>query len=141
MRRGFSLLELVLILALTGILAGIALPRLALILDGIQAQTAAGRLAAAHSRARMMAITRAQVVILTVDQDSVSIRSRGATIPLWAEAGPAGNGVALDGAARHFTFSPEGLTLGLSNAAMRLTRGLATRTVIVSRLGRLRITR
>lgn len=141
MRRGFSLSEQVLTLALAGILAGIALPRLSLMLDGIEAQTAAGRLAAAHYRARMMAVTRAQVLILSVNQDSFTIRTRGMPIPLWAEAGPGANGVAFQGPTRQFTFSPEGFTLGLSNAAMRLTRGSATRTVVVSRLGRVRIMR
>jgi hypothetical protein len=33
-----------------------------------------------------------------------------------------------------------GLTDGLANATFRLTRGAATRAVVVSRLGRLRIT-
>jgi prepilin-type N-terminal cleavage/methylation domain-containing protein len=141
MRQGFSLFELMLAVAVAGILAGVALPRLALILDGIEAQTAASRLAAAHSRARMMAVTRAQVLILSVNQDSFAIRSRGGGSPLWAQAGPAANGVVLEGPARQFTFSPVGFTLGLSNATMRLTRGFATRTVVVSRLGRIRITR
>jgi Tfp pilus assembly protein FimT len=141
MRRGFSLSELLLILALAGILTGIALPRLSPILDGIEAQTAATRLAAAHYRARMMAVTRSEVLVLAVAQDSVTIRARESSMPLWSEAGPAANGSVLEGPTRQFTFSPEGFTLGLSNAALRLTRGSATRTVVVSRLGRVRITR
>jgi prepilin-type N-terminal cleavage/methylation domain-containing protein len=141
MKRGFSLPELLLILALAGILSGMALPRLAQILDGIEAHSAASRLASAHYRARIMAVSHSQVVILSVTQDSVTIRSRGSATPLWAEAGPAANGSVLEGPSRQFTSSPEGFTLGLSNATLRLTRGSATRTVVVSRLGRVRITR
>jgi prepilin-type N-terminal cleavage/methylation domain-containing protein len=141
MRRGFSLPELVLVLALSGILLAIALPRLAVLLDSIEVHTAASRIAAAHQRARMMAVTKGQVLVLTVQQDSVAIRRRGEVTSLWSEIGPAAEGVALDGASRQFTFSPEGLTLGLSNATLRLSRGSATRAVVVSRLGRVRITR
>ena len=56
-------------------------------------------------------------------------------MPLWSEAGPAAHRVSLAGPGRQFTFSPEGFSLGLSNATLRLTRGNATRTLIVSRLG------
>lgn len=141
MRHGFSFAELLLTLAVTGILVGIALPRLSVILDGIEVQTAAARIVAAHQRARMMAITRGRVLVLSVRPDSVAIRTRGGVAPLWSEAGPATGHVALEGATRQFTFSPEGLTLGLSNATLRLSRGSATRAVVVSRLGRVRITR
>ena len=141
MRRGFSLPELVLILALSGLLLAMALPRLAVILDGIEVHTAASRIAAAHQRARMMAVTKGQVLVLSVQQDTVTIHRRGEVTPLWSESGPAAGGVSLDGTARQFTFSPEGLTLGLSNATLRLSRGSATRAVVVSRLGRVRFTR
>jgi Tfp pilus assembly protein FimT len=43
--------------------------------------------------------------------------------------------------ARQVTFSPVGISSGLSNASFRLQRGAASRTVVVSRLGRVRVTR
>ncbi|HEU5303325.1 MAG TPA: GspH/FimT family pseudopilin [Gemmatimonadales bacterium] len=141
MQRAYSLPELVLVLALAGVLLAIALPRLPAVLDGIEVQAAAGRLAAAHQRARMMAVAQSRVLVLTISQSQVSIRPREAVVSVWSEPGPAASGVILAGVSRQFTFSPEGLTLGLSNATLRLTRGLAARSVIVSRLGRVRIVR
>ena len=89
----------------------------------------------------MMAIARSQVLVLTVDSARLAIQPRGQATILWSEEGPAASGVALAGPARQFTFSPEGLTLGLSNATLRLARGSASRAVVVSRLGRVRIVR
>lgn len=140
MRHGFSLAELLLIFAVAGILVGLALPRFSVIVDGIEVQSAAARIAAAHQRARMMAITRGQVLVLIVRPDSLTISTRQELSPLWSESGPAAARIALLGPARQFTFSPAGLALGLSNATLRLSRGSATRTVVVSRLGRVRIT-
>ena len=140
MRSGFSLVELVLVLALLALLLGIALPPLAGALDRIEVAAAASQIAAAHTRARMMAISGSRVLVLSVDSASLSIRLRGTTTHLWSDRGPALSGVSLRGPARSFTFSPEGFSLGLSNASLHLSRGSATRTVIVSRLGRVRIT-
>ncbi len=139
MRQGLSLTELVLILALGGILLAIAVPPLTGALDRIEVQAAAGHIAAAHQRARIMAITRSQVVVLSIDSAQFSIRPRSTPALLWSEPGPAGSGVSLPGPTRQFTFSPQGFSLGLSNATMHLSRGVATRTVIVSRLGRVRV--
>jgi hypothetical protein len=102
--------------------------------------SAAGHIAAAHTRGRMMAISRSRVLVLTVDSAVIVIRARGSLTQLWSDRGPALSKVALAGPARTFTFSPEGFSLGLSNASLHLSRGSATRTVIVSRLGRVRIT-
>jgi Tfp pilus assembly protein FimT len=131
----------VLILALIGILLAIAVPPLVGTLDRIEVAAAAGHIAAAHQRARVMAITRSQVVVLSVDPTALTIRPRGLVAVLWSEPGPAANGISLASPTRQFTFSPEGFSLGLSNATMRLTRGAATRTVVVSRLGRVRVMR
>ena len=141
MRQGFSLVELMLVLAVTSLLFGIALPRLSGALDRIGVESQANHLVAAHRRARMMAITRGQVLVLTIDSANLVIRPRGQTSPLWAEGGPAAARVALEGPARQFTFSPIGLTLGFSNATLRLSRGTASRTIVISRLGRVRIAR
>lgn len=141
MRKGFTLVELVLVLAVAGLLFGIALPRLSGALDHIEVGSAANHLVAAHQRARIMAVTRGQVLVLSIDAADLVIRSRGQSTPLWSEDGPAAARVALEGPARQFIFSPEGLTLGLSNATLRLTRGSASRTIVISRLGRVRIVR
>jgi prepilin-type N-terminal cleavage/methylation domain-containing protein len=141
MRQGFTLVELVLVLAVAGLLFGIALPRLSGALDHIEVAAAANHLVAAHQRARIMAVTRGQVLVLSIEAANLVIRSRGQAGPLWSEDGPAAARVELEGPARQFTFSPEGLTLGLSNATLRLTRGSASRTIVISRLGRVRIVR
>jgi type II secretory pathway pseudopilin PulG len=141
MSRGISLVETVLVLAVLGILSGIALPHLSGILDSIEVDAAANQLLAAHQRARIMAITRSQVLVLAVEPERLIIHRRGETAPLWSEEGPSARGVALDGPTREFVFSPEGLTLGLSNATLPLVRGIAHRNVVVSRLGRVRIMR
>jgi len=139
MRKAFSLPELMLVLALVGILTGLALPHLSGAMDRIDVEGAANRLIAAHQRARIMAITRGQVILLSIDSVRVTISSRGSSDPLWSDVGPAASGVKLPGPARQFVFSPEGITLGLSNATLRLSRGTGTRTVVISRLGRIRI--
>ncbi len=140
MRGGFSLIELVLVLALLGLLLGIALPPLVRALDRIEVTAAASQIAAAHTRARLMAISRSRVLVLTVDSATLSIHPRGSTSNLWSDRGPALSRVSLAGPTRSFTFSPEGFSLGLSNASLHLSRGSASRTVVVSRLGRVRIT-
>jgi prepilin-type N-terminal cleavage/methylation domain-containing protein len=140
MRRAFTLPELLLVLALASLLLGVAIPRFSATLDRIEVSAAASHIAAAHRRARLMAVTQSQVTVLSVDALALTIRRRDLTAPLWSEAGPVAHRVALAGPAHQFTFSPEGFSLGLSNATIRLTRGSATRTVIVSRLGRIRVT-
>jgi prepilin-type N-terminal cleavage/methylation domain-containing protein len=141
MRQGFTLVELMLVIAVAGLLLGIALPRLSGAMDRIEVASQANHLVAAHQRARIMAVTHGQVLVLTVDSANLVIRQRGQASPVWAEEGPAAAGVALEGPARQFTFSPVGLTLGFSNATLRLSRGSASRTIVISRLGRVRMVR
>jgi prepilin-type N-terminal cleavage/methylation domain-containing protein len=141
MRQGFSLLETVLVLAVIGLLLGIALPQLSGTLDRIEVESAARQMAGAHQRARLLALARGTVVVLSVSTAELSIRLSGETAPVWFESGPAASSVGMIEPERQFTFSPIGLTLGLSNATIHLTRGSATRSVIVSRLGRIRIER
>ena len=140
MRQAFTLPELLLVLAVGSILLGIAIPRFSAALDRIEVAAAASQVVAAHQRARLIAVSQSLVAVLSVDSLALTIRQRGRVAPLWSEAGPAARRVSLPGPARQFTFSPEGFSLGLSNATIRLARGNATRTVIISRLGRVRVT-
>jgi prepilin-type N-terminal cleavage/methylation domain-containing protein len=141
MRRAFTLVELMLVLAVLGVLLGIAIPGLSLVLDRIEVEAAAAHIVAAHQRARFLAITRSQVVRLSIDEARIVIYPRTGLVPLWSESGPSEARVTLAGPTRQFTFSPEGFTLGLSNASLQLVRGTSRRTVVISRLGRVRILR
>jgi prepilin-type N-terminal cleavage/methylation domain-containing protein len=141
MRCAFTLPEMVLVLAVGGLLIAIAIPPLSWTVDRIEVEAAANHIVAAHQRARIFAVTHSVVVVLSIDPAQLSIRTRGETAPLWSEPGPEASGVTLAGPSRQFTFAPEGFTVGLSNASLQLTRGSSYRTVVVSRLGRVRIMR
>jgi prepilin-type N-terminal cleavage/methylation domain-containing protein len=139
MRKAFTLPELVLVLAVAGILLSIAVPRFGRVLDHLSVNAAVSHIIAAHQRARIMAIARGQVLVLSVDSAALRIAPRSGGLPIWSGAGPAANRVVLAGPARQFTFSPEGITFGLSNATLQLARGSSSRRVVISRLGRVRI--
>ena len=141
MQRAFTLPELMLVLAVAGILLGIAVPQLSHAMDQIEVEAATAHLVAAHQRARVMAITRGEVLTLSIDSGALVITPRTGAPALWSEPGPAAAGVSLAGPTRRFIFSPEGLTLGVSNASLQLIRGSSIRTVVISRLGRIRVLR
>ena len=141
MRHGHTLLELTLVLAVTGLTLGIALPRIDAVGDTLAVDHAARELVTAHRRARYAAILKSRPVVLTVSADSLAYRVVGAAGRLWWLPGPSRNGITFVGPTRQITFSPVGISTGLSNATFRLLRGAASRTVIVSRLGRVRVTR
>jgi Tfp pilus assembly protein FimT len=138
MRRGATLPELSLTLILLGLMLVIALPRIHGVADSLAVSRAARAIAAAHTRARMAAVLRSQALELVIEPGALTIRPAAAA-PIWQGQGPAADEVILAGPPRTLTFSPVGITTGLSNASFRLTRGEAERTVIVSRLGRVRI--
>jgi Tfp pilus assembly protein FimT len=141
MRSGHTLLELSLVLAVTGLAFGIALPRVTALRDSLEVERAALEVASAHRRARVAAIVRARPVVLTIARDSLAYRIAGSPARLWWAPGPARDGVAMASPERQVTFSPVGLAMGLANGSYRFVRGSASRTVVVSRLGRIRVTR
>jgi type IV fimbrial biogenesis protein FimT len=141
MKSGITLLEVALTLAVAGLLLGIALPSFSALKQGARVESAAQNIAAAHRRARTAAIVYGQPAILSVAARTLRITLVGAGQPHWSAPGPSEDGVTLASPARDLTFSPLGITTGLSNASFHLTAGSAARTVVVSRLGRVRITR
>jgi prepilin-type N-terminal cleavage/methylation domain-containing protein len=141
MKSGFTLVEIALTLAVAGLLLGIALPRFSALKQGVAVESAAQSIVAAHRRARITAIVHGRPAILSVAARTLRITFVGAGQPHWTSPGPSEDGIVLDGPPRDLTFSPLGITTGLSNASFHLSLGSASRTVVVSRLGRVRILR
>jgi Tfp pilus assembly protein FimT len=141
MNRGATLIELALALTVAGLLLGMALPRLEVVRDSLAVDRAAGQIVGAHRRARMAAILQSRAMELAISPTGLAIRASGAVADQWQAEGPASDGVTLAGGLRRITFSPVGVSMGLSNGSYPLSRGTATRTVVISRLGRVRIVR
>jgi Tfp pilus assembly protein FimT len=143
MRRGATLGELLVVMAVIAALAALAVPSAAGLLGGAYTERAARELMAAHRVARFTAIARSRPTLLEVFPESLVVRVlRGPdTLPVWRAPGPATLGVSLEGPDYPLAFAPTGLPRGVGNATYRLQRGATRRQVIVSRLGRLRIAR
>src|SRR2546425_2866883 len=140
MRRDLTLAELMVVLAILGIVTAVTLPRLAGIRDWIAVDTAAHDVTAAITVARSAAImqgTRARAVIAA---DSLRIdRWQGDT---WGDLlrwpGPGERGVTLEVSNPVVVFDPIGLAWGVSNTKVVLRRGTRSETITVSRLGRVK---
>lgn len=143
MSRGMTLPELVVTLCLAGLALGIAAPRLSDPLDALTVEHAAAELAGAHARARVTAVVESRLTRLVVSPDSMvlEVQVDGAWERRWSTPGPLRFDVAVAGGTHALTYSPVGWTMGLSNASWTFTKGAASRRVVISRLGRLRIER
>ena len=142
MKHGFTLAELLVAMALLAITAGLVAPRLQHPLDRLAVERAVYDFSASHLRARMLAVTRNRVTVLQLASDSVRIRvlAGSDTVSYWSRPGPTVFGVALSGPNRWLRFHPAGIGYGFSNGSWTFDRGTSHRTVVISRLGRLRVT-
>jgi len=144
MPRGVTLLELIIVLALLGLLAGMVIPGSAALSDRVAVEHQAARLLTAYRSAWVTARMQQRLAILRISADTLAIRTvRGASDPdtllAWIAPGPSSAGVTLASPAHTSVFGPDGLGLGLANTSHVLVRRNATRKVVVSRLGRVRI--
>jgi prepilin-type N-terminal cleavage/methylation domain-containing protein len=140
MRRGVSLPELVVVLAVLAVVTAITLPRLVGLLDWIAVDAAARDVTASIAIARNAAVmkgVRSRAVIAT---DSLRLdRWLGDTWgPLLRWPGPSDHGVSLDVSNPAVVFDPMGLGWGVSNTSVVLRRGDRVATITVSRVGRVK---
>jgi prepilin-type N-terminal cleavage/methylation domain-containing protein len=137
-RRGYTLLELVLVLMIAGLMMAIAIPRGIGLLDRIAVQSAAGDVHATLALARTLALAGGSAVAVDVDSMGGVLRvRRGAEILLTRGIGHA-HGVRLDRTRDSLTYDHRGLGRGAANLSLIVRRRTAAETVFVSRLGRVR---
>lgn len=144
MRRGVTLLELLVVLVIVGLLAGMVVPGATSLADRLAVEHQAARLLVAYRSAWLTARVHHRLALLRVSTDSLAIwtvSSAGAsdTVLAWLAPGPGLAGVSIQGAPHTTVFAPFGAAMGLANTRYVLGRGKASRQVVVSRLGRVRV--
>lgn len=139
MRRGLSLTELLVVVVLIGLLALIAVPRIAALHDGARLRTESFRLVAAVDYARGTAVRLGTTSRLTLSDLSFIVAAAPADTltEVWRAPGPASNSVRISGAGAPILFGSSGIAVGASNRTLLLTRGGVSRRIILSRLGRI----
>ncbi len=137
-RPAFTVLELTVVLTISGLALALAAPRLAALRDRSAVRAAMGELGASFATARRLAITRRTAVAVVIDTASgvVELHSRGR--PLARRTLRAAYGVTLGSNRDSAVYDPRGIGYGLSNISVTLRRGVAIDTLTMSRLGRVR---
>jgi type II secretion system protein H len=138
--RGFTLLEMLMVVILMGVVAGIVVPPLGRALDRAAVGEAAERYAALHETARQLAIARGRHTRVELDSAGhQAVVTYRLSVTRWdtLDVRPLGR-ADLSASRTMVTFSPLGIGFGASNTSIVFTSGLAAETVTVSRTGRLR---
>jgi prepilin-type N-terminal cleavage/methylation domain-containing protein len=140
MRRGFSLAELAVVLAILGVITALVLPRWKELLDWVAVDRAAVEVSTALAVTRSAAVLGSTRARLLIADDSLRIDrwEAGAWQPHTRWVGPAERGVTLEVSNANVVFIPTGLAWGLSNTRVTLRRGVQSAIVTVSRVGRVK---
>lgn len=139
MRRGTTIIELVLSLSIIAILSAISVPRVARLMDGIHVRGTTTEIHSLFNAARHHAIMRAERITVEIDtaRGSVTLVAGGDTIRSRGFADT--HRVTLSANRSSFTYSPIGIGYGAGNMTMVVRRNGRADSVIVSRLGRVRV--
>ena len=140
MRRGFSLVELIVTVVAVAVVTAVTLPRLGGVLEWLAVDAEAVKVTTALAVTRHVAIMRGARARLVVAADSLRIdRWDDRTwIPLLRWVGPREAGVRLEVSNPEIVFGPTGMGWGASNTTVVLRRGSRFEMITTSRLGRVK---
>src|SRR6478672_6107919 len=137
-RKGFTIIEIVILITIAGLLSAITLSRAGVFIDRIGVHGATTEVESMFSRARHIAIAKGNPTVLDIDPVRSTLTIRGSTEVLSSRDLRAAHGVDIVTNRTSITYSPIGIGYGASNFTMILSRGRAADTIYVSRLGRVR---
>ena len=140
MNKGFSLIELMIVICIAGLLAAFGFPRAARLMDWLATEKATRDVTTAIAVGRHGAVLQATRARITIAADTLRIDRLGATgwEPWWRLPGPNSLGVELRVSNPIVVFGPTGMGWGVSNTKIELRRGSQVETITLSRLGRVK---
>jgi len=138
MRRGATLVELIVVMAVVGVLATVAGLRAAALRDRISVRAAATEAVATFAVARRWSMSRAARTAVTIDTSNSALVVRSFADTVVHRRLGSSHGVTLSSSRDSMAYAPNGLGYGAANLTMVIQRGQSAETIFVSRLGRVR---
>ena len=138
MRRGMTVMEIVVVLSVIALVTAIVVPSFARLRDGIAVRNATAEAMAAFAIARRSAIVRRAVAALGIDQPPGFITVTAAGERLLQRNLEESYGVTLSSTRDSTAYSPRGHGFGAANLTLVIARGSVAETIFVSREGRVR---
>jgi type II secretion system protein H len=143
MRRGFTLIEIVMVLTLIGIMLAVAVPYIGSSTNKGNVRGAMDALSTLHAMAKQSAIQRGRqaMLVLNAGSGSATVVARNAAGTGWDTLETAEMddrfGVTLTSTRDTLIFTPRGIGTELSGTTIIVTKGDAADTITVSAAGRL----
>jgi len=139
MRTGFSLVELLMVLALAALLAVVSLPRIGRMLDRMAVQRAARDALTFYQTARFASLVYSAPVRVQFGRDQMVAAYELAPDSVFLiRPGPALDGVELIGTRLTTRLHASGLGTGAANLTLTFRRGGYEEKLTLSRLGRMK---
>ena len=137
-RRGYTILELVIVVTIGALAMSIAIPRARNALDRITVRAASGDIISTLATARVYALAGGSPITVDVDSTTGTIRLRHGNDLLLSRGVGQAHGVRLSKTRDSLVYDPRGLGRGAANLSIIVRLRSAAETVFVSRLGRVR---
>jgi prepilin-type N-terminal cleavage/methylation domain-containing protein len=140
MSKGFTLLELIVVVAIAAVLVAFWVPRAASLIDWIETERAVRDVTTAIAVGRNGAVLQSTRARITIAPDTLRIDRFGTQgwEPWWRVPGPSSHGVTLATSNPVVIFGPTGMGWGASNTTVVLRRGSQAETITMSRVGRVK---